>query len=488
MKSIWPSLPAPFVRAMLASHSAAGLFFAALAYLVCLTGTLAVFTDEFRRWEEPHVAEGLTYDPAAVARAAEHALNAAGGADVHAVVMRLPSPEWPRMTASLYGEAIDRGWYVTATGELAAPHAPVWSEFLREIHASLNLPGMAGYLIVGLVGVGMLALAISGVLAHPRIFRDAFALRWGGSRRLQEADLHNRLSVWGLPFNLAICATGAYFGLVGLLMMLVADIAYDGGMEPLLADISPPHPEENNIPAPFPDIVGMLAKVAADPLRARAFSLFVEHPRTAGWHAGVYAKVEGSLSYGELFHFRADGEGRLHYVDGSAGQQAYIAAYPLHFGDFGGLPVKLLYGALGLGLTVICAGGISIWLARRRGQGRPVPAVERLWPAAVWSVPLSLAISAALAIALSLPPLPVFWIAVSLSVCAPMVQKDAATIARGLRAATAVALLTAVALHVSANGVQFAGTAIWINAAALCVAAMLLMTAIRRTRSMVVAP
>jgi hypothetical protein len=33
-------------------------------------------------------------------------------------------------------------------------------------------------------------------MAHPRIFKDAFRLRIGGSVRLEQADLHNRLSVW----------------------------------------------------------------------------------------------------------------------------------------------------------------------------------------------------------------------------------------------------------------------------------------------------
>ncbi len=60
-------LPPDFVRAMLAGHSALGLAFAALIYVVCLTGTLTVFLYEFQRWEQPNapmVAKPLTADVA----------------------------------------------------------------------------------------------------------------------------------------------------------------------------------------------------------------------------------------------------------------------------------------------------------------------------------------------------------------------------------------------------------------------------------------
>src|SRR3546814_13053298 len=69
-----------------------------------------------------------------------------------------------------------------------------------------------GIFLVGLIGVALLSSLVSGILAHPRIFRDAFHLRLGGSKRLQEADLHNRLGAWALPFHIFISLTGAFLG------------------------------------------------------------------------------------------------------------------------------------------------------------------------------------------------------------------------------------------------------------------------------------
>src|SRR5690606_29057513 len=49
-----PLLSPRFVQAMLAGHSALGLAFAALIYVVCLTGTISVFLHELHRWEQPN--------------------------------------------------------------------------------------------------------------------------------------------------------------------------------------------------------------------------------------------------------------------------------------------------------------------------------------------------------------------------------------------------------------------------------------------------
>ncbi len=41
------------VRSVLSSHSILGLAFAAIIYIVCLTGTVAVFAPDLERWEVP---------------------------------------------------------------------------------------------------------------------------------------------------------------------------------------------------------------------------------------------------------------------------------------------------------------------------------------------------------------------------------------------------------------------------------------------------
>jgi uncharacterized iron-regulated membrane protein len=103
----------------------------------------------------------------------------------------------------------------------------------------------------------------------------------------------------------------------------------------------------------------------------------------------------GRLPRGEQIFFDAAGSeiGRIGYVTGSPGLQLYSGAAQVHFGFWGGLPVRIAYGVLGAALTWITASGAAIWLARRRDRGRPAPILERAWHGWTRGVPLALAIA-----------------------------------------------------------------------------------------------
>ncbi|MEX2334392.1 MAG: PepSY domain-containing protein [Pseudohongiella sp.] len=59
-----PSLPTSLVKSSVNSHSWLGLLTGALMYLVCVSGTVVVFTDYLERWEQPDVAEFQQMTPA----------------------------------------------------------------------------------------------------------------------------------------------------------------------------------------------------------------------------------------------------------------------------------------------------------------------------------------------------------------------------------------------------------------------------------------
>jgi uncharacterized iron-regulated membrane protein len=82
---------------------------------------------------------------------------------------------------------------------------------------------------------------------------------------------------------------------------------------------------------------------------------------------------------------------------------------PLHYGTYGGVVLKLIYAALGAGLTVIVASGGNIWLARQREQGRPRSRLERLWVALIWGQPAIFAIIAALLIVAPITAVAFYW-------------------------------------------------------------------------------
>jgi hypothetical protein len=348
----------------------------------------------------------------------------------------------------------------------------------------LHLPRAWGGFIVGLTGVALLSSLVSGVLSHPRVFKDAFAFRWGGSKRLQEADLHNRISVWGLPFHVIVSLTGAFLGLTVIIVGVLALATFKGDTSKAYALFTGPRVKDDPRPAAkVIDIAATLNALQARYPDACAAYLYVEHPGETGQHASVNLITEGRLSRGETVVVDGAGKilGEVGYESGSVGMRVLSTMTPLHFGWFGGWPIKVAYLLLGLGLTAVTSSGVAIWLARRRDKGRPAPRWERVWTAFVWSQPLGYAISALVALVVPAPPVAV-WGAVTLLATATAIAWTPKTISAALRLATAGVLVLTAIVHVAVNAGRIADPVAWIIDASLLVTAVILASSVWLSR------
>lgn len=455
-----PFLAPDFVRAMLAGHSALGLAFAALIYIVCLTGTISVFMFELQRWEQPN-APLLTGEPSpeVVANAVRNGFAQAQKDNAaHDMFILGPSNRSPRLLVNYHDhETGVRGdWLADAQGNLVTRVAAPWTELVTDLHMHLHLPRTWGLFLVGLTGVALLSSLISGLLSHPRLFKDAFALRWGGSRRLQEADLHNRLGVWGLPFHVVVALTGALLGLSTLIVGVLAMAAYDGDTNKAFAAILGPQPTADETAAPLPDIAAMLRQFQSENPQTQFVSLSVGHIGHAGQLVSLGMRLPGHLPFSEAYHFDGNGapRGITGMEQGTIGQQILGVLQPLHFGWFGGMPVKILYGILGLALTIVTHTGVTIWLARRRDKGRPVPGWERVWAAVGWSQPVALAATAVAALGSASTGwlLVVYLGACAISLCVAGIARSGEQTTWVLRVASAIALFAAAGTHLAVWG------------------------------------
>lgn len=481
-----PLLPPQFVRAMLAGHSALGIAFAALIYIVCLTGTVVVFLHELQRWEQPDapVVEG-TLAPEAIAKALDGAYRKALAANaVHDMFLMGPNAAQSRFLVNFHDHesGVEGHWIADANGALVVEHKAPWSEFVGDLHMHLHLPRTWGAFLVGLTGVALLSSLISGLLSHPRLFKDAFHLRWGGSRRLQEADLHNRLGVWGLPFHVVVSTTGALLGLSTLIVGVLALAAYDGDSEKAFATILGPMATEDETAAPIPDIAAMIRQVQAGTLGAEFGSANLSHIAHAGQIVHLGMRTPGHLAFSNTYYFdgtgKSLGDGGLE--TGTIGQQILGALQPLHFGWFGGMAVKIAYGILGLALTVVTHSGVAIWLARRREQGRPAPHWEKVWTALAWGQPLAIA-AAALAIFLAgeTLALPAYLVTTIVGVLAAQAAKEASTASRIIRLLAGFAILAVVLVHGLALWDRMQDpAAFWVSGAMSAIAVALLASAL----------
>lgn len=470
-KPIWPKVPSGFVRAVLAGHSALGLAFAALIYLVCFSGSVAVFAEEFHRWERPAAPQMKEASPQAIQTLLTQAMAKAPGAE-H-VYIYAPQPASPTLIAYVdHPKSGDSEWAADASGQIVGRAETPWTEFMTRLHINLHLPQTWGIFVVGLTGVALLSSLISGVLAHPRVFKDAFHLRWGGSKRLQEADLHNRIGVWALPFHVAISLTGALLGLTTIIVGILALAVFKGDTEKAYALFLPPHPIDDPRPAPLPDLAAALTSLKATAPGMTPTFIAVEHPGERGAGLLINAIRPDTLSRGDSFTF--DREGKMvsasRFDENNLGQKIINVLGAIHFGWFGGGLVKIVYAVLGLGLTAVTSSGVAIWLARRRAKGRPAPGWERIWIATVWSQPFAFAVAALASLIGPWPGLAVWALATAASLAASRYWPPQA-LSRRLRLATAGVLACVGALHLALNLGAFSDPMAWIVDIALFVVA-----------------
>ncbi len=385
------------VRAVLSGHSVLGIAFAAVIYLVCLTGALCVFQQDFTLWEQPGLPHVDSMPDAAVVRAVAQLAPRVGEETLY---VSFPDADMPRLRLTMDNGREEHNWIADARGHIVGEVDTPWTEFLTTLHIQLHLPRSWGGFIVGLTGVALLSSLISGILSHPRVLRDAFHLRLGGSRRLQEADWHNRLGVWPLPFHVLVSLTGALLGLSTIIVGALAMLLYRGDTQKVYAMLLPPKPVVDARAAPMPDLGAMLATARARAPLASPHMMIITHAGRRDASVSLTAERPGLLAAQDSLVFAADGRilQEKHPGGLTLGEQILGALGVLHFGWFGGLAVRIAYGLLGIALSVVTASGIHVWLARRRDKGRPAPQWERIWASILWGQPAALTLTAVLGV------------------------------------------------------------------------------------------
>ena len=443
-KSLWPKSSSERVDSALSAHSVMGLVISALLFVICVSGTIAVFEDELEWWEQAGTPTVQEVSPEVMQATAADILKR--DPETTHIYMYPPRDNWPRFVAGG-----DNGMFVMdETGEIASPLEAPWNDFLIELHYYLTLPHSLGIIIVAIFGVMLVSMAISGLLAHPRIFRDAFRFRRTGQARLAQADLHNRLSVWTAPFLIAVAGTGAMIGLFGVVAFVFAQTNYGGDTKQLSEAIFGGEViEADATPAPLTGVDTALIHLDRD----------VETDR---------------LIYGETYTYSTDGEllATGHNSDGPVGQQIAMSMYRLHFGDFGGALMKSIYFILGIMLCIIIASGLNIYFLKRREKGRAAPRLEAMWSGWVWGsvamFPITLSVSL---FGVSGPWLiALYWLGSVAFAGAATVWMSAASAGRAFRMVFGVALLLAPLMQL------IEGDMSWSNAYAVVISIGLLVT------------
>lgn len=339
----------------------------ALFLIVCfLAGALTLFLDDLNRWAAPPPPSVM---PAPDARQQAQLLDYMAAHPEITTTFTLHLRTTADAPAPLSWERDGEQFWATrdANGQwrrFSAP-LPALGEVLDDLHRTAGIPGAVGAYAMGVVAVLYALALLSGtVLLLPRLKRQLFALRPEGGRRAW-LDLHTFLGLSALPFHLVIAVTTAVF-------------VFYAPLEQVMRSLLPDDPA-----AAVAEIAGQgnLLPPAALLARAQAFAPALQADRivfdTLDDRAEALAVVLGETATGGRRLYVAlnpyDGTLRYRNSGGSFYAAAGDAFAALHFGNYGGYPLRWLYFALALSGAALFYTGNLLWLGKRaRGERREV--------------------------------------------------------------------------------------------------------------------
>jgi uncharacterized iron-regulated membrane protein len=239
------------------------------------------------------------------------------------------------------------------------------------------LMGLPGELLLGVMGLVFIAAIVSGVVLYAPFMRklDFGTVRKAGSRRLMWLDLHNLLGVVTLVWVLVVGTTGVMNTLSAPLFGLweVTDVA---------KLLRPYEHQTAVVPTTSLQAAADTARVAV-PGSVLQSVTYPAHFESSPEHYVVWLRGNRTLTSRLLTPVLIDAQtGRLAAV---ARKPWYLRALevsrPLHFGDYGGLGLKLVWAALDLMTVVVLGSGLYLWAAKRATSNGRAPATDGLEPA-----------------------------------------------------------------------------------------------------------
>lgn len=371
------------LRVWQAVHRWTALACTVFLLLVCLTGLPLLFGDEIEAWlaGRPAVAP-LAHE---VAGQQLDRIVAQARARYPEEVVSSVIVDAERAEAKVY---MVRSWAAYAMGQArthwigfdarsgepldaAAPqaaHTPGFMATAEALHTRL-LAGEAGrWFLTGMALLFVAAIVSGGVLYAPYMRTLAFGtVRRERSRRLKWLDRHNLLGIATLVWALVVGATGAMNELASPLFGLWQRTDIDAVLAPWQGD--PPLV----LAGDFASVRGAYDTardaVPGGIVRGIDFpgALHGSPQHYLVWTVGA-TPATSRLSTPVLVDAR---HGTLTVV---LPMPWYLRAVelsrPLHFGDYGGLPLKVLWALLDIATLVVLASGLYLWGARRGGRGR----------------------------------------------------------------------------------------------------------------------
>lgn len=216
----------------------------------------------------------------------------------------------------------------------------------------------------------MLAVLVTGIVIHHRIFKDFFTFRPEASFHRSWLDAHNATGVLILPFHFVITFTGLVIFWM-IYMPAGVDLFYGGDFDKMLQEVEQRvHPQRAGIPAP-------LISLAALEQQAKTYwgggvteEIHVRHPGDLHAQVEVVRRADDRV---DLISDRVTFDGATGKVlnvwkgKGSA-FVTYSVLLGLHYLWFDHAMIRWLYFFMGLTGSIMIASGLLLWVIKRKDR------------------------------------------------------------------------------------------------------------------------
>lgn len=366
-------LSARGVKAWSAVHTWSSLACTLFMLLLCVTGLPLVFHDELR-----HLVHEEVRAPVMPSGTAHISLDR---------VLAVASARYPQRVVQFTSQDEESTdvWYVTMTPTPAPtddfkqvavdartgdvlPSPPVAQGLLwviYKLHVDL-FAGEVGRLFLGAMGALLLLAIVSGGVLYGPFTRklDFGAVRHHRSQRVRWLDMHNLTGIVLLAWLTVVSATGVINAGSQLLLN-----HWRGNEVARLLDRyrgQPVLPTEQRASVQS----ALDAALKEVPGTKVSFIAFPGTSFSSAHHTTFYLRGTEPLTSKLPTPVLVDAA--TAQVTAAAELPWYLAtlllSQPLHFGDYGGFPLKVLWALLDLVSIVVLASGLYLWVAKRRPQ------------------------------------------------------------------------------------------------------------------------
>lgn len=342
-------------------HRWSGLVSAVFIVFFSLTGAVAVYRAEIDRV----ATAGLTVPASATRASLQDAVDAARTA----VPGREPELLWlPARPGDAIivrfapGADLIRVFVDPATGRVVGSSSGEYlANVIRQTHLRFYFFGWQGRVVTGLFGLMLLVSAVTGLWLYAPFMKGVWrsGRRWWQLRddtpQLTWSDCHKLLGITTLFFNTIIGATGAVLGLENLQRFspALATTLHPGPSRALSTErCAAARPLDRLIEAAQAHVAGLRATLIAFPVgKMRYMTVSGQVPGRLRAEGSTWVTLD-PCSGGVLEHFDAR--------EATLTSSLYLWMEPLHFGDWGGWPLKLAYCLLGMTSGALAISGLGV--------------------------------------------------------------------------------------------------------------------------------